>query len=236
MIGFKDFKTTLKYNNELNSKFWQNEKLKGSVRTALMNIAKKWADFSNIPQSAIKDIILVGGNANYNYTQYSDLDLHLLVDKKQIANCPDLLDDYLKDKKQLWSLTHDVTIYGHDVELYAQDISDPTPRNQGCYSIKNNTWITKPVKEDVNLKDPLIKQKVKSFADRIDYLIDTQSDDQETLNKIKTKLREMRSSSIKRGGEFALENLVFKELRNLGYIDKLSKYITKIQDQSLSLG
>jgi len=235
MIAFKDFKTTLKYNNELNSKFWQKEILKSNVRSALMDIAKKWAEFSNIPTSSIKDIILVGGNANFNYTKYSDLDLHLLVDKKQIANCPDLLDDYLKDKKQLWSLTHDITIYGHDVELYAQDVSDPTPRNQGCYSIKTNKWISKPVKEIVNLKDPLIKQKVKSFADRIDYLINAKSDDHEALNKIKTKLREMRSSSIRRGGEFALENLIFKELRNLGFIDKLSKYITQIQDQSLSL-
>jgi len=235
MIAFKDFKTTLKYNDKLNTKFWKDDTLKSNVRLALIGIAKKWAEFSNIPSSSIKDIILVGGNANYNYTQYSDLDLHLLVDKKEIANCPDLLDDYLKDKKQLWSLTHDITIYGHDVELYAQDVSDSTPKNQGCYSIKNNKWITKPVKESVNLKDPLIKQKVKSFAERIDYLIDTKSDDVDSLNKIKTKLREMRSSSIRRGGEFALENLVFKELRNLGYIDKLSKYITQIQDQSLSL-
>lgn len=235
MIGFKDFKTTLQYNDILNKKFWHNEKLVGSVKTALINIAKEWAEFSNIPGSSIKDIILVGGNANYNYTKYSDLDLHLLVDKSKIANCPDLLDEYLRDKKQLWSLTHDIKIYGHDVELYAQDISDPTPRNQGCFSLTKNTWITKPVKEKVNLQDPLLKQKVKSYIQKIDYLIDAKSDDKESLVKIKNKLREMRSSSIQKGGEFALENLVFKELRNLGYIDKLSKYITKIQDQSLSL-
>jgi hypothetical protein len=235
MIRFKDFKTTLQYNDKLNTKFWRNEKLLGSVRSALMKIAKEWAEFANIPESSIKDIILVGGNANFNYTKYSDLDLHLLVDKSKIANCPDLLDDYLRDKKQLWSLTHDIKIYGHDVELYAQDISDPTPRNQGVFSLTKNTWVTKPVKEKVNLNDPLIKQKVASFIERIDSLIDTRSDDVEPLRKIKEKLREMRSSSIQRGGEFALENLVFKELRNLGYIDKINKHITKAKDQSLSL-
>ena len=235
MIRFKDFKTTLQYNDKLNTKFWRNEKLLGSVRSALMKIAKEWAEFANIPESSIKDIILVGGNANFNYTKYSDLDLHLLVDKSKIANCPDLLDDYLRDKKQLWSLTHDIKIYGHDVELYAQDISDPTPRNQGVFSLTKNTWVTKPVKETVNLNDPLIKQKVASFIERIDSLIDTRSDDVEPLRKIKEKLREMRSSSIQRGGEFALENLVFKELRNLGYIDKINKHITKAKDQSLSL-
>jgi len=235
MIKFKDFETTLKYNDKLNLKFWKSDNLKNSVRIALLNIAKKWAVFSNIPLSSIKDIILVGGNANYNYTQYSDLDVHIIVDKEKIFNCPDLLDDYLKDKKQLWSLTHDITIYGHDVELYAQDMKEVSPKNQGSFSLKHNKWINKPIKQKIDYNNILIKKKVKSFIDKIDYLIDTQSDNEHSLNKIKKKIREMRTSSIKKGGEYALENLVFKELRNLGYLNKLNKYINKIHDQSLSL-
>lgn len=235
MIKFKNFETTLKYNEKLNSKFWQNDNLKNNVRIALLNIAKKWAIFSNIPSSSIKDIILVGGNANYNYTQYSDLDVHIIIDKEKIFNCPDLLDDYLKDKKQLWSLTHDITIYGHDVELYAQDSKEISPKNQGSFSLKYNKWINKPTKEKIHYNDILIKKKVKFFIDKIDYLIDTESNDEQALNKIKRKIREMRLSSIKISGEYALENLVFKELRNLGYLDKLNKYINKVHDKSLSL-
>lgn len=87
----------------------------------LLQIGNKWADFAKIPSNAVKDMILVGGNANYNYTRFSDLDLHLVVDKSQIADCPDLLDDYLRDKKKLWALVHDIKIYAHPVELYAQD-------------------------------------------------------------------------------------------------------------------
>jgi hypothetical protein len=45
----------------------------------------------------------------------------------------------------------------------------------------------------------------------------------------------MRASAIQQGGEFALENLVFKELRNRGYLDKLSKYIVNLEDRKLSL-
>ena len=45
----------------------------------------------------------------------------------------------------------------------------------------------------------------------------------------------MRASALKRGGEFSVENLVFKELRNLGYIDKVTEYIRSKQDQRLSL-
>ena len=71
--------------------------------------------------------------------------------------------------------------------------------------------------------------------ERIDDLIDTQADDITVLNKLKEKIRTMRGSAIQRGGEFALENLVFKELRNRGYLDKLSKYIRTIEDRNLSL-
>ena len=73
------------------------------------------------------------------------------------------------------------------------------------------------------------------MIERIDDLIDTQADDINVLNKLKEKIRTMRGSAIQRGGEFALENLVFKELRNRGYLDKLSKYIRTIEDKNLSL-
>ena len=235
MILFSELRTTLRYHDNFNPKFFKKGKMKSEVRETLLNIANKWADFSHIPSSAIKDIVLVGGNANYNYTEYSDLDLHLIVDKTKITKFPELLDDYLKDKKQLWALTHDITIYGCDVELYAQDISEPTPQSQGCYSIKNDKWNIIPTQEVVNLKNPLVKQKVKSFADRIDYLINSKSNDYNDLKTLKDKLGEMRSSGIKRGGEYSFENLVFKELRNLGYITKLQKYITHLQDEKLSL-
>tara|TARA_B100000575_G_scaffold74270_1_gene57880 strand:+ start:6977 stop:7654 length:678 start_codon:yes stop_codon:yes gene_type:complete len=224
------------YHEDLNVKFWDGLTLRTEVRDKLLEIGYIWAEFAKIPQNAIQDIILVGGNANYNYTEYSDLDLHLVVDKDEIAACQtDFLDDFLRDKKRLWALTHDVTLYGQPVELYAQDISDPTPRNQGTYSVLNNWWIQEPRKQYVDFSDPLLKQKVRDMMERIDDLIDTQADDITVLNKLKEKIRTMRGSAIQRGGEFALENLVFKELRNRGYLDKLSKYIRTIEDRNLSL-
>ena len=87
----------------------------------------------------------------------------------------------------------------------------------------------------MDFSDPLLKQKVRDMMERIDDLIDTQADDITVLNKLKEKIRTMRGSAIQRGGEFALENLVFKELRNRGYLDKLSKYIRTIEDRNLSL-
>ena len=236
MKSFNDLRLTLMYHEDLNVKFWDGLTLRTEVRDKLLEIGYIWAEFAKIPSNAIQDIILVGGNANYNYTEYSDLDLHLVVDKDEIAACQtDFLDDFLRDKKRLWALTHDVNLYGQPVELYAQDINDPTPINQGTYSVLKNWWIQEPRKQYVDFSDPLLKQKVRDMMERIDDLIDTQADDITVLNKLKEKIRTMRGSAIQRGGEFALENLVFKELRNRGYLDKLSKYIRTIEDKNLSL-
>ena len=163
-----------------------------------------------------------------------DIDLHILIDKSQYENCPTILADYLKLKKQLWSSTHNITIYGHDVELYAQDITEPTPSDQGVYSIMFNKWIRFPLQQEVNFNDPALMQKVEDYASQINSLIRSNADE-EACNKLKTKFREMRSAGLKQAGEFSIENMVFKELRNLGYIGRLHDYLRSKQDKSLSL-
>ena len=235
MKSYRDLKLTLRYNQQLNPKFWVGEAIEPEVREGLLRIAEEWAEFANIPNNAIIDVILVGGNANYNYTKYSDLDLHLVVSKEDIADCPDLIDDYLRDKKQLWGLTHDIKIYGHDVELYAQDRRDPIPSGQGVFSLTNSFWIRRPTYEQVDLSDQNIIRKVRHYMEKIDFLIDNKADDRDAFEKLKEKLREMRASAIQRGGEFAVENLVFKELRNRGYLDKLSDHLRNLKVTSLSI-
>tara|TARA_Y100000289_G_scaffold251_1_gene265 strand:+ start:3139 stop:3846 length:708 start_codon:yes stop_codon:yes gene_type:complete len=233
--SFQSLRLTLRYHKKLNIKFWHERSLRPEVREKLLQIGYKWAEFAKIPFEAIKDMILVGGNANYNYTRFSDLDLHLVVDKSKIADCPELLDDYLRDKKKLWALVHDIKIYSHPVELYAQDENDPLPANQGVYSIIKGEWILEPRQTEVNLSDPLLFRKVRAMVEKIDDLIENEADDSDVLRKLQKRIRDMRASAIQQGGEFALENLVFKELRNLGYLDKLSNHIRNLEDTNLSL-
>jgi hypothetical protein len=231
---FKSKKLTFRYHETLNPKFWDNFSLKREVKMQLIKIANTWAEFAEIPKTAIKDILLVGGNANYNYTDFSDLDLHLVVDKDKLPECPDLLDDFLRDKKQLWSLTHDIKIYNHDVELYAEYENTKRPSGQGVYSLKHG-WLKKPQKLETTPDLDLLKRKTRAMMEKIDCLISGKSDDLSEIKKLKDKIKSMRDSSIRRGGEFALENLVFKELRNNGYLDKMNKYIVSVQDKKLSL-
>lgn len=233
--SFLEQKITFRYHDKLNPKIWNGDKLKSEVKIKLVRIGQAWADFANIPMASIKDVILVGGNANYNYTEYSDIDLHLVVDKNKLPDCPDLLDDYLKDKKQLWALTHSVKIYGHDVELYAEEEGIERPSNQGVYSVKYNKWISKPTYKTPEVDKALLKRKTHDIMDKIDMFIQSKSNDIAEMNKLKEKFRVMRSVAIRRGGEFSLENLVFKELRNNGYLNKFSQYITSRKVKELSL-
>ena len=230
-----ELKLTLQTHKDLNSKLWTSEaKLHPEVWTALNRIGKEWAEFANIPKKAIKDVILTGGNANYNYTKYSDIDLHLVIDKEMI-DCPAVLDDYLQSKKQLWALTHDIKVKGQPVELYAQDYRDPFREGQGIYSLKSNKWLQVPARYKIDRKHPEVIRKVKELMFQIDTLIDSRSDDVAAFKRLKGRLKGMRSAAIEKGGEYAPENLVFKELRNRGYLDKMSQYLRKIEDEDLSL-
>ena len=230
-----ELKTTLQSHENLNPKLFNDKKkLDPEVWQTLNKIGKEWASFANIPAAAIKDVIVVGGNANYNYTKHSDIDLHLVVDKKGIK-CQGLIDDYLQSKKQLWALTHDITVKGQPVELYAQDIRDPFRKGQGIYSLQSNRWLQEPTKYKIDRSHPEVIRKTKDYMNIIDELIDSKSDDIDAFKKLKNRLKGMRAGAIEKGGESAPENLVFKELRIRGYLDKMSKYVRNLEYKSLSL-
>lgn len=236
------FDTTLQYHDTLNPAIWQNEKLDPRIHSALMRIAHDWAQFSRIPFNVIKDIILIGGNCNYNYTDFSDIDLHLCVDMSKIIKDPDILDDWLFDKKILWAKYHpNIRIKGYPVELYAQDEKQQPKDEQGIYSLTKNKWIAKPSKHDVQqmYSHPNLIRKIKYYAKQIDSLTGdfAYSTPQKVtqLRAIKSRLHQMRSSGIQKAGEFSQENLVFKALRNLGKINQLNDYLTNFEDKKYSV-
>lgn len=231
-----EMKLSLQYHDELNPALWSKDTLKPEVRLKLLNFAYAWSDFAKIDKSLIQDVIMTGGNANYNYTSKSDIDVHIIVDRNKIAGCArEFVDEYLQDKKVLWTLTHNIKIYGYAIEPYAQDPTDAYPQNQGIYSLTRNTWVQKPVHGEHNFTDDIgVKRKVSFYTRLIDSMIRDKMDAQ-AFGELKAKIRNMRNSAIARGGEFSFENLVFKELRNRGYLDKMNKYEKSIKDKELSL-
>jgi hypothetical protein len=224
---------TLQYHSELNPKFWVNIFLKEEVRKKLLEISKEWLKFAEIPNSAVKDIVFTGGNANYNYTEDSDIDVHIILDKSKIPNCSD--EEYFKDKKLIWSLTHDISIYGAEIEVYAQLGEVNIPKNQGVYSLKTGKWVVKPENLELDFEhDDLLKKKIDDAIYQIDHALQNTTDTK-AAEKLLEKFQKLRKHAIAKNGEFTQDNLIFKELRNRGYIDKIREFIVKLTDKRLSI-
>ena len=225
---------TLRFTEILNPVFWIGDSLKPKVREALMNFAEAFAAYVDLDERAMVDVLLLGGNAGYNYTQYSDLDVHIVVDPKFIPDCnPDLLDQYYMDKKTLWELTHNVTIYGVKVEPYIERPKITRKKSQGVYSILKKSWIQEPTRIEGDVDEKDIEKKVNNFKTKIDALIKNR--DADGLKELVKKLRDGRSVSLQKYGEYGFENMVFKELRNLGYIDKVRTVVVDLKSRRLSL-
>lgn len=236
----KPFDPKLAYHDTLNPKIWNNFELIPEVAEALEKIANEFIKFLGVDVTSITDIILTGSNANYNWTDISDIDLHLIVDMKNGQICPtcpsdDFIADCFQAKKTLWNTSHDITIHGFDVELYAQSAAETYVQDSGIYSLTNKKWIQEPVNKQITIDNKAVELKSKDIMMQIDELLDSQSDNREDLQAIKDKIKKLRSAGLKKGGEFSIENLAFKALRNLGYIEKLSDYLKNLEDRDLSI-
>lgn len=221
---------------ELNDILWNEDgTLKKEIKAQLLKIAKEFYEFLDI-DTKLSDITITGSMANHNWTEYSDIDLHLLIDFSKIDANKDFVRDLMDMKKALWGLRHDIKIKDHDVELYAQGVDDEH-HSSGVYSIKNDEWIAKPTKESVKVDTDLVRKKADCIATMIDSLEGVKDDDEkiERVNELKEKISKMRQAGLEDEGEYSPENLAFKVLRNTGYLDTLSDMKVAAMDSMLSL-
>jgi len=214
-------------NKRLNPKIWEGNELKPEVREKLMDIARVFKEFIGIDITVV-DITVTGSNANYTWTEYSDLDLHLIVPGIPTESERELY----TAKKALWAEQHNITIKGLPVECYVQG-DEETHHSTGVYSIAKNQWLTKPKKIKPDVDDAAVTAKKDSIVHDIETAL--LSKDIERLRTVKERITKMRKSGLARAGEWSVENLVFKVLRNLGFIDKITDLIRELEDQELSL-
>jgi len=210
--------------NELSAKIWNNETIKmhEDVRKALLRIAKEFIEFAGLEEYKFDDITLTGSLANYNYTDVSDLDVHILMDFSQISDDQELIGEYLKNKKTLWNDNMPIKAKGYDVEMYVQDINE-SHASTGVYSLIDNTWNTKPMKEIIQLDTGNIQLKSADYMNSIDNILDSEHTEStiKEIERLFDKIKAMRKAGLDKDGEFSIENIVFKILRRNGYIEKL---------------
>lgn len=240
------------YHDELNPKFWKKkEDKKGNVtwsfdqmvRRKLIRIAKDFfSKFSDIIKAEdIYDIQLTGSLANFNYTNFSDFDVHILVNLDGIDDeNPKILKKALDGIRFMWNLRHDISIRGYDVELYIQEKDEPHTAS-ALFSLMNNKWVKSPVfsppeidEKDVDKKYDGLAYEIESLHTKLVAVTNIPSDAKKLYKrciKVKEKIQKMRKEELSKGGEMAIGNLVFKKLRNDGYIEKLIDTISKSYDR-----
>jgi hypothetical protein len=225
----------------LQPKIWgeKGHKMNPRVRKNLLEIAYQFIDSFGL-DVVIDDIIVTGSIANYNWSEYSDVDLHILVDYNQFSKkLKDVYVEYFDLKKIVFNQKRDLKMFGYDVEVFVED-SEIKGISGGVYSILDDEWIKKPTKEKMSIDKEEIIINSKKWMRLIDNLIKhLEGEDIETIRNgvkvIKDKLKKYRVSGLNKSGELGLENLVFKVLRRNGYIEKLYNVPMKIIDKKLSL-
>jgi hypothetical protein len=223
----------------LNKNFWDNEKLNSEVKDAIMAIVESFLESTNIEIGVndIDEIEFTGSLANYNYSNFSDVDIHLLFDFSKLGKDPNFMQEFLGAKAIIWNAKHNVALFGHEVELYIT-AAGTDHHSTGVYSVKDDKWLVKPVR-DPKLSAELNLNKVKDKADKvskeIDMLVVKDELNLEKIKKLKDKIKKMRIAGLETDGEFSTENLAFKLLRRRGELNTLSALMKQARDEELSL-
>lgn len=223
---------TLQYHEVLNPAIWDDgEVMKPDVRAALLKVAENFMETlkPTITDSMVKDICLTGSNANYNYTSGSDCDLHIMIEFPE-----KIYEDFAQAKKTVWNTQYKVSIHGFPAEIYPQDASEKIVEGSGWYSIKDSKWVQKPVyQNNVDVTNPAILKVADKVGKQIEFVVKYKIDDMKVLHRLGEKVWGLRDQA--KHGEFSINNLAFKELRNNGLTDKYIKYMQSIQSKHLSV-
>lgn len=238
---------SFKVRDYLENHIWSDDgSLDLGVRHALLDISDDFWESCNIRWVKPKTVLLTGSICNFNWSEFSDVDVHVVVDFSEIHENKEFVQEYFDDKKNDWNNTHDnLTVYGFPVEMYVEDIEANTT-SSGIYDLWKNEWLKKPKEgnvEPIKLNKYGIKQVASDLMTQVDDLCDMFdgehdkhkleeiSDEADRISKLFKKIRKV---GLKKG-ESGSGNIVYKVARRMGYLDKLWKLKTDCYDRINSI-
>lgn len=224
--------------DNLEPNIWEDGKLNPEVRDNLLKIARDF--LIDLPfEIEPEDITLTGSLANYNWSKYSDVDLHIVIPFSAIDENVELVRELFRSLQTNWNAKHDIRMSGYEVEIYFQDSEEPHI-STGLYSIQDDEWIRRPRKETISLDYANMEKKARDLSDRIseiEKMLDTEDLDTvlDAIDRLRQKVRNMRKTGLESTGQYSVENLAFKVLRRSGELDRLADLKAKAYDETLSL-
>ncbi len=225
-----------KTQSTLNPKLWNGDCLKKGMTYKLLKIAKAFFEFLELPENVqVLDVILIGSNANYNWTDTSDIDLHVVINYQAVGKNLHLVKNYMMAKKSIWNTNYPLKYKGMDIELFAQDWNDRLHSSVGQYSLMNAKWLKKPNADEVSVDDDVIEAKAAPLTYEIEKLDPADPNLESKIKNILRRLYKMRQTGLEAEGEYSVENLAFKRLRFNGLLARLKEMAKRITMTQLQL-
>ena len=225
----------IKPKGRLNHKFWdKNRNLDPITKKKLLDIAKDFIEQLDIKEK-VKDITFTGSLASYNWHKKSDIDLHIIINYEDFNENVEIIKTLMTLERSNWNRVHDIMIRGHEVEIYIQD-EDEIHHANGVFSIQNEEWIIKPTPAGTDLDTAGALKKAQGLEDDIDLVSNfikarRYEEAVQHADKLKEKIKNLRSDGLKKDGIYSIENLAFKLLRNSEQIDRLHGLRTEAYDE-----
>ena len=229
--------------NELNQKLFDGDHLKPEVREKAEEIINEFLKIlaEDEVKLIVRDVILTGSNASYNYTKDSDIDLHIIAETESFEESADVYAKLYRAYGRIFGNKFEISFYGIPVEIYVETESNPVVSN-GIYSVMFDKWVKEPSAIAIpEIDQKAINKAAKPWIDEAKALIkevdDNVVDGEEKIDDYITRIYELRQKGIysAAGNEYSTENLIFKEIRNAGLLDRLKKLKNALISKKLSL-
>ena len=194
----------------LNSKFWTDSQLCRKAARRLSKIADDFIEDLDV-SVPVEEVRFTGSLANYNWSRYSDIDLHIVVDFSKIDEDTELVKSFF------------------DVH-----------RSSGVYSLTDQEWITEPNPEGVDIDYRLARRKSNDIETQINLIkhIINRGKYQTALNnidRVKGKIRNLRKAGLDSPQqEYSPENIAFKILRREDALQRLADMKLSAYDNLMS--
>jgi predicted nucleotidyltransferase len=230
---------TFEMQDELQPEIWRDNKMWPEIRQRLLKIAEDYIE--NLEMDiVIEDIRLTGSLANYNWSKYSDADVHIVVDFSEIDEDIGLVKSFFDAARARWNSLHNINMYGFEVELYVENTGE-THQSSGVYSILADQWIVEPAPRDIEIDFTTARKKsddIETQVNLIGYMIEAGKlkDSLKSIERVKRKIRRMRQAGLHSPQkEFSPENIAFKILRRNDTLARLSAMKYNAYDKEMSI-
>ena len=215
--------------DELNPAIWDNGMLKPEIKEKILALVEEFQSTLDVPLHVL-DIEIVGSNASYNYTDKSDVDVHIITNFDDYGYPQEFIQAAMNSFKANFNKAYDVDYKGFNVELYVENVNS-TPTTNGVYSVIQDKWIKEPQKlEAIEVE---LEPALTEYRQKIDSAL--KSGSAEEINAIIDELYVMRRNSLLVDGETGAGNLIFKQIRNDGLLDGLKNKKVELRSNELSV-